>query len=427
MDQPYTQTVRTLLAIQRYKADDPAPYDDTGWTLNLLRHVDATAVDDSTVLTKPMRALTADASVRGTITGTGPLLVVEHKGDWRSATLPWKVAPARVDVTDTAFTLGGKRYAAGTFIVRDQGRAREAIAALGLDAVAVATEPVPSRALRLPRIALVHSWIETQNEGWVRFSFDQLGIPYTYMSDQRLRVPGTLDKFDVVVFPHVSSQSGAAIVNGRAMVGPPIPWKKTPQTPHLGVWDATDDMRGGMRLEGAAVLRRFVDRGGMLLTEGATSRLPIEFGFNSTVTLPQTTTLRARGGIYRAQIAAPSSPIMFGYESSTFPLYFNQSPVLAVTPRDTANPPQNVDSGYTAAIERNRAQVVLRFHTRADSLLLSGLLVGGDELAGRAAVVVAPNGLGNVVLFGTRPFWRWQTQGAFAMAINAMANWNALR
>jgi hypothetical protein len=30
-------------------------------------------------------------------------------------------------------------------------------------------------------------------------------------------------------------------------------------------------------------------------------------------------------------------------------------------------------------------------------------------------------------MFATRPFWRFQTQGAWAMAINAMANWNALR
>jgi hypothetical protein len=32
-----------------------------------------------------------------------------------------------------------------------------------------------------------------------------------------------------------------------------------------------------------------------------------------------------------------------------------------------------------------------------------------------------------VVYFAIRPFWRWQTQGSFAMALNAIANWNALR
>ena len=41
--------------------------------------------------------------------------------------------------------------------------------------------------IRPPRVALVHSWLETQNEGWVRYAFDQLGVPYTYISDQSLR------------------------------------------------------------------------------------------------------------------------------------------------------------------------------------------------------------------------------------------------
>jgi len=33
-----------------------------------------------------------------------------------------------------------------------------------------------------------------------------------------------------------------------------------------------------------------------------------------------------------------------------------------------------------------RAHAILRFHEKVDSLLVSGILVGGDELAGKAAV-----------------------------------------
>jgi hypothetical protein len=31
-----------------------------------------------------------------------------------------------------------------------------------------------------------------------------------------------------------------------------------------------------------------------------------------------------------------------------------------------------------------------------------------------------------VILMGTRPWYRWQNQGAMAMAFNAIANWNVL-
>ena len=76
--------------------------------------------------------------------------------------------------------------------------------------------------------------------------------------------------------------------------------------------------------------------------------------------------------------------------------------------------------------ERMRAHVVLRFHEKVDSLLVSGLLANGDELAGKAAVVDAPVGSGHVVLFGIRPLWRWESQGSFALALNAIANWDHL-
>jgi len=77
-------------------------------------------------------------------------------------------------------------------------------------------------------------------------------------------------------------------------------------------------------------------------------------------------------------------------------------------------------------LDRLRARAIVQFHGRTDSLLVSGLLVGGSELTKKAAVVDAPLGRGHVVSFAIRPFWRWETQGSFALALNAIANWNAL-
>jgi hypothetical protein len=426
LDQPYSATVRTLLAIQKYKADDPPPYDDTGWTLDALRHVETIKVADSSIFSRPMQMLTADASVRGAVPASGTL-IVKHLGDWRSAVLPWKASGARVSVADAAFKADGADYPAGTYIVEGASKAaRDAIEALGLSA-AVSGSPitVAKHAVAVPRVALMHSWLETQNEGWVRFAFDQMGIPYTYISDQQLRKSNALDRFDVVMYPHVSGPV-TALVNGRPMIGPAIPWKKTAAYPHLGKWDETDDIRPGMGYDGLAVLRRFVERGGLLITTGNSSQVPITTGFNNSVSITTTTQLNARGGIYRAQPVSSASPILYGYQSGSFPIYFNQAPVMSVTPRDTTAENVGVDPAIVAAREAQRAKVILRYHSNADSLLVSGLLAGGSELAGKAAVVDAPVGKGHVVLFGIRPLWRWQSQGSFAMAINAIANWNHL-
>jgi hypothetical protein len=427
LDQPYSATVRTLLAIQKYKADDPPPYDDTGWTLDALRHVETIKAADSTVLTQPMQLLTSDAAVRGSITGTGSTLLVKHAGDWRSAVLPWKTGSAKVSVSEAAFKADGVDYPVGTYVIEQaSSAARDVVTALGLNGTLTGNAiSVARHAISLPRIALMHSWLETQNEGWVRYSFEQMGIPFTYISDQRLKNPGALDRFDVVMFPHVSGQV-TSLLNGRPMVGPPIPWKKTGATPNLGKWDETDDIRPGMGPEGLATLRRFVERGGLLITTGNSSRLPMEMGFNTSVSVTQTPRLNARGGIYRAQPVEKSSPILYGYDQASFPIYFNQAPVMSVTPRDTTENP-GVDPAILAERERMRAKVILKYHQTADSLLVSGLLVAGEELAGRAAVVDAPLGRGHVVLFGIRPLWRWQSQGSFAMPVNAIANWNQLQ
>jgi hypothetical protein len=252
-----------------------------------------------------------------------------------------------------------------------------------------------------------------------------MGVPYTYISDQQLRNSNALDRFDAVFFEHVSGPV-ASLINGRSMVGPAIPWKKTAKYPNLGKWDETDDLRVAMGYEGLATLRRFVERGGLLITTGNSTQLPIAMGFNSTVSVTPTTQLNARGGIYRAQPVSTASPILYGYQASSFPVYFNQAPVMSVTPRDTTAENLGIDSSIVNARERARAKVILRYHQTADSLLVSGLLAGGTELAGRAAVVDAPVGRGHVILFGIRPMWRWQSQGSFALALNAIANWNKL-
>jgi hypothetical protein len=70
--------------------------------------------------------------------------------------------------------------------------------------------------------------------------------------------------------------------------------------------------------------------------------------------------------------------------------------------------------------------VIVQFPSNPDDMLLSGVLVGGQALAGRAQVIDAPLGQGHVVMFAIRPFWRWQTHGTFFFGFNAILNWNDL-
>jgi hypothetical protein len=82
--------------------------------------------------------------------------------------------------------------------------------------------------------------------------------------------------------------------------------------------------------------------------------------------------------------------------------------------------------GAFAADTSARPRVVLQFPSNANDMLLSGTLGGGEAIANRALVVDMPMGSGHVVMFALRPFWRWQTQGTYFLAFNAILNWDHL-
>src|SRR5258708_2839729 len=70
-------------------------------------------------------------------------------------------------------------------------------------------------------------------------------------------------------------------------------------------------------------------------------------------------------------------------------------------------------------------RVILRF-AEEKSLLITGMLAGGRELANRPAVVDVPVGRGHIVLFANNPIWRNETQGSFFLLFNAMLHYDQL-
>src|SRR5687768_13552702 len=136
--------------------------------------------------------------------------------------------------------------------------------------------------------------------------------------------------YDVIIYPHVGGTAQAQ-VNGIAKgEGPPFPYRKTDKTPNLGAQDQADDIRGGMGIEGLMELHEFVQQGGTLIVEGATSTIFPEYNLTPGVSVETPEGLFVRGSILRGIIADKRSPIAYGYAGDQLPVYFNSAPVLAV-------------------------------------------------------------------------------------------------
>jgi hypothetical protein len=183
--------------------------------------------------------------------------------------------------------------------------------------------------LDVPRIGYVHSWANTQNEGWVRAALDTFGVPYTYFADIRLREGNLRQKYDVIVYPHVGGNAQSQVAGIPKTGKLPLPYKKTAETPNLGAQDEAEDIRGGMGFDGLLELRKFVEQGGTLITEGATALIFPEYMFTPDVTVEQPEGLFVRGSVMRGVVSDRASPIAYGYDAQV-PVYFSQAPVLNV-------------------------------------------------------------------------------------------------
>jgi hypothetical protein len=474
-DQPYRTLADMYFAVQNYPPANPRPYDDTGWTMQYMRNVKLTAVTDKSVLTSPMSPLMADAKAPGAIDGSGSVLIVDHTTDNALMGFRFRNANVKMLAAEDDFDVSGHKFRAGAFIIPNADRARldPAIRDLGLSAWAVSAAPsVKTHDLDIPRIGYIHAWQRTQDEGWTRAALDTYGVPYTYFSDQKLRDGNLRAKYDVIVYPHVGGNSQSHI-NGIPKNGPdPIPYKKSEMTPNLGALDQSDDIRGGMGIEGLAELAKFVQEGGTLITEGSTAAFMSESGLASSVSVEHPAQLFARGSILRGTFTDRKSPISYGFDGKDLPVYFNQDPVLSaaqgfgggggrggfgggdsgpgqnVTPNaapvqispwdgvpaarpERAAPPDDAAAMRQMArqfgvIEDVRPRVVMQFPANPNDMLLSGTLAGGQALSNRALAVDVPMGKGHIVMFALRPFWRWQTQGTYFLGFNAILNWNDL-
>jgi hypothetical protein len=471
MDQPYSRIADAMLDVQYVRGDEKV-YDDTGWTLGYLKNVEFKRFANSGVLKVPMHEWIGPEPLPPLTYGEW---AITNVADVDLARFAFALKGLPIRITDAESTVDSKKVPAGTLLVDIPTPSDAALfavhAALGrtrIQPISANALKVSSHEIHLPRIAVLHTWLRTQDEGWFRLGLESLGIPYSYLSTQEVaRTPNLREKFDVILFaPTGGGNSSSEIVNGLPP-GPPLPWRKTELTPNLGGIDETDDMRPGLGLIGVDNLTRFVEEGGLLITARDTSVWAVQYGLARWVRVTESQKLRAPGTILLASVTDKKSPIAAGYDD-TLPIYYAGTSVFQVglnpppapesrpSGRGGKNDPDVVqgrpfvplperpkpapgeegfqppedapwNSDYAQPRAEDRPRVIVSFAKQADQLLMSGMLEGGDEIAGKPLVIDAPRGKGHILLFANNPMWRQNTQGSYALVTNAIMNWDHLR
>ena len=474
MDQPYSRIADAVLDYQYWSPNDPQQdiYDDTAWTMGELGNVEVVRVTDVKVLEAPADLVKGEVQSPGGINGSGSVYLINHAADNNLMTLRYRLKDVAIEAAEEPFEAAGQKFNRGSFILRKASAddLKRAATELGIQVYAVEAAPtVKTHPVKTARIAFMHTWLSTQDEGWWRLAFDQLKVPFDYISTQDVAKAADLrSKYDVIVFAPVG-RGTAAIISGLPMYGNPIPWKTTTLTPNLGKIDSTDDMRPGLGWTGLMNLQKFVQTGGVFITVDDTTDLAVSNGLTPGVSIARAQRLKAIGDILRLKTVDAASPIAYGYGDS-LAMYCMNGPIFNLSntvggrggrqrqgPRATGRgtpddpdvpqgrpaveapePPPHSEVWEAAPVSdeqrRNnggiippdqRPRVVLRYADSRD-LFVSGLLDGGDEIAQHAAVIDAPYGTGHVVLFSTNPFWRGQTKGSYFLVFNAILNFDNL-
>ncbi|MCB1671214.1 MAG: hypothetical protein H7A04_15905 [Pseudomonadales bacterium] len=238
-------------------------------------------------------------------------------------------------VAEQDFEAGGDSYPAGTLLIDMDGVDRELVSdvlsrsRLQVDSLRNMPD-VATHELDLPRLAVFQTWASTQNAGWVRYSLDQAGIPYTLISKDRARAGALRGEFDVILAPHMSpGTSIGGIMGGVDPKWSPLAYETSDQTPNLGHILSSDDITGGIGFEGMNNIEAFIRTGGTLITLGSAVVIASDSGILRGINKIGAGGMNTPGSILTAKITDSSSSLTYGYDEITH-VFCGNGPIFSV-------------------------------------------------------------------------------------------------
>ncbi len=381
----YPHLWQGLIGMEEWDGPPLRAYDGAGWTLPLQMGVEYREMSRpfEANFTKLETISPPDAVVRGR--GSQYVLSPYDNNSFAAVYAILKQG-GNVSRAKDNFTLNGKSFQKGAFVINGGSVSADFIQSLASEkntdfyrgSVRVSTEEI-----KLPRIAIYKSWVASMDAGWMTYIFDQFGFDFHLLSDGEIKAGSLRGRFDAIILPDQGTES---MVSGH---------KKGTIHP---------DYVGGMTERGVDNLKEFVNKGGTLICNNNSSDLPIKyFG------LPLKNALKdVKPDVFNC----PGSILKMKYDTGQAVSYGMPEMGVSFFSRGRAF---DLDEETDSEINTS---VLARFPD--ENLLLSGWILGEDNLRGKPAAVDVSYGSGHVVLFGFNVHNRAQSHSTFKLLFNAM-------
>lgn len=357
---------------------DP-PYDMTGYELSYQMGIKIDRVKEAFPL--PAKLVDEIAAPAGGVSGT--------------ATTAFTLAPAPnwgVKAVNRLLKAGAKVSWAPDNTIVVQNVSRDVVAKMGVELgvwfAGVDAVPAGSKAIRAPRIGLYRSHRANMDEGWTRWMLEQYEFPYTTLKNSDMRT-SDFSQFDVLLF---ADEADTTILNGAA----------------VGTMPA--EFVGGIGIEGAANVRKFVERGGWLVAWDRAADfaiLALDLPLRNTVKDTRADEFFIPGSLLRIT-TKPANPLAAGMEASAVAMFADSQAFQIVAP--AAEGKMRAARDVDVFVEYPR-----------QNYLVSGWELGASRyLAGRVAAARVAVGKGQAVIMGFRPHWRGQPHNTFKLLFNPL-------
>ncbi len=376
------------------------PYDGVGWTLPLQMGVQTW---DMTSQLGVGLTQVDEISMSGSVSGGGGTYVLD-RADNNSVAAAFQLMDGGASVrwTDQPFTMGGRRYGAGAFVVEtgrvSATRLREIASATGV-LFRSGSPRVSTTTLRLPRIGLHVAWVASMDAGWITYIFDDYGIPYESLTNAEIRAGRLSERYDVIIF---ADQSASQIIEGHRKGTIPA------------------DYVGGIGEEGVNELEKFVEAGGTLVTNNASSDLPIaqfDLPIRNVLEGVSSDSFNCPGALLKAEFQN-DHPVAYGMEEEGM-IFFSRGMAFAVGEEAEAEGAEEEEVESDAENDEEISIQVIASYPD-ESLLLSGWMIGDERIREKAAALDVSYGEGRTVLFGFNVHNRGQARSTLKMLFNAL-------